>query len=320
MGLKKGSMLKSVKVGILMGGVLTLSACSFFKSAECGSTDTRELVVSIISDKVKEGLAYGVNAGLSQEDIAAAAAQIALEINTIRTIGGGKDVGGFVCEGNLTANLNQDQIETASLRVADGDSRRRITGYGDFAKYGFDGNTLSTPISYNVQKTDDGSGLYAEVTDMNTSFIMAYASLALQAVKNAKVRDLAAEKASLAPAVASQELGPPAAVSSVEPSSVGAEPDPAPVSAAPAEIRPSFNCEKASSSAEKLICSDAELASLDVSLAEAYKQHLAVSADKAASKKAQVAWIKDLNSTCSDVDCMKAEYQARISVLSGAVQ
>ena len=40
MGLNKGSVLKSVKIGILMGGALALSACSFFKSAECGSSDT----------------------------------------------------------------------------------------------------------------------------------------------------------------------------------------------------------------------------------------------------------------------------------------
>lgn len=318
MGLNKGSMLKSVKVGILVGGALAVSACSFFKSAECGSSDTKELVVSIINDKVKEGLAYGLNVGLSQEDIAAAAAQVAMEIKNIRTMGGGKEVGGFVCEGNLTANLNQDQIETANLRVEDGDSRRRITGYLDFSRHGFDGSTLSTPITYNVQKTDDGSGLYAEVTDMDTKFIMAYSSLVLQAVKNAKMKMPPVAQVAPASDSASQELAPPAAVSSVEATS--AEAESAPVSVASTEIRPSFNCEKASSNAEKLVCSDAELASLDVSLSQTYTQHLSVSADKAASKKAQVAWIKGLNNACSDVDCMKAEYQARISVLSGAVQ
>ena len=238
-------------------------------------------------------------------------------INSIRTIGGGKDAGGFVCEGSLIAKLNQEQIETASLKISDGDPRRSIIVYKDFEKHGFDGKNLSTPISYSIQATDDGENLYAEVTDVDDGFISSYASLVLQVVKNAKTKKPPVQAPSV-PAAASQELGPPAAVSSVVPTS--AESELAPVSAVPAEIRPSFSCEKASTNAEKLICSDAELASLDVSLAAAYKQHLSSSADRAVSKKAQVSWIKGLNSACSDVDCMKAEYQARISVLSGAVQ
>lgn len=314
MGLNKGSMLKSVKVGILMGGVLALSACSFFKSAECGTSDTKELVASIISDKVKEKLAYGSYLGLSKDDIAAATAQVALEINTIRTLGGGKDAGGFVCEGSLTANLNQDQIDTASLRVTDGDPKRSLIGYNNFSKQGFDGKKLTTSISYRVQKTDDGDSLYAEITDVDNDFLNAYANLVLQAVKNA--RPTAPEQAPPASAPVYQE--PAQEMTESSDASAAIETEEAPVIATPAEIRPSFNCAKASTNAEKLVCSDAELASLDVSLSAAYKQHLSNSGDRTASKKEQVAWIKSLNATCSDVECMKDEYQKRINVLSAA--
>lgn len=320
MCLKKGSMLKSVKFGILMGGVLTLSACSFLKSAECGSSDTKELVVSIVNDKINKIMGYTGYLGFTKEDIAAAAAQVALEVNSIRTIGGGKDAGGFICEGDITAKLSPEQIEVASLPVTDGDPRRNLIGYNNFSGQGFDGKTLTTRIGYRVQATDDGDKLYAEIGEVDDGFIDAYVKLVLQTVRNAKMNVPPVAQEASASGSASQQLAPPAAVSSVGSTPVEAEPDTASVSAAPAEIRPSFNCEKASSSAEKLICSDAELASLDVSLAAAYKQHLSVSEDKAASKKAQVAWIKGLNNACSDVDCMKAEYQARISVLSGAVQ
>lgn len=316
MGLNNGTMLKSVKVGILMGGVLALSACSFFKSAECGTSDTKELVASIISDKVKEKLAYGSYLGLSKDDIAAATAQVALEINTIRTLGGGKDAGGFVCEGSLTANLNQDQIDTASLRVTDGDPKRSLIGYNNFSKQGFDGKKLTTSISYRVQKTDDGDSLYAEITDVDNDFLNAYANLVLQAVKNA--RPTAPEQAPPASAPVYQE--PAQEMTESSDASAAIETEEAPVIATPAEIRPSFNCAKASTNAEKLVCSDAELASLDVSLSAAYKQHLSNSSDRTASKKAQVAWIKGLNAACSDVECMKNEYQKRISVLSAAAQ
>lgn len=316
MGLNKGSMLKSVRVGILVGGALALSACSFFKSAECGSSDTKELVASIISDKVKEKLAYGSYLGLTKDEIAAATAQVAMEINSIRTIGGGKDAGGFVCEGNLTANLNHAQIETASLRVTDGDPKRSLIGYNNFSKQGFDGKKLTTSISYRVQKTDDGDSLYAEITDVDNDFLNAYANLVLQAVKNA--RQTVQEQAPPASAPVYQEPTQEMAESSATSSAI--EPEEVPVSTAPIEIRPSFSCDKASTNAEKLICSDAELAAMDVSLSQVYKQYLSNSSDKAATKKEQVAWIKSLNTGCLNVECMKIEYDKRIIALSPAAQ
>lgn len=316
MGLNNGSMLKSVKVGILVGGALALSACSFFKSAECGSSDTKELVVSIASDKINKIMGYSGYLGFTKEDIAAAAAQVALEVNSIRTIGGGKDAGGFICEGDLTAKLSPEQIEVASLPVTDGDPRRSLIGYNSFSGQGFDGKTLRARIGYRVQATDDGDKLYAEVSEVDDGFIDAYVKLVLQTVRNAKMKMSPVAQVAPATASVSQELAPPAAVSGVGPTSV--ELEPAPVSAVPVEIRPSFNCDKASTNAEKLICSDADLASLDVSLSAAYKQHLSSSADRAATKKEQVTWIKSLNTACSDVDCLKVEYQERIDILSAA--
>lgn len=312
MGLNKGSIMTSVKVGMLMGGALALSACSFFQSAECGSSDTKELVVSIASDKINKIMGYTGYLGFTKEDIAAAAAQVALEVNSIRTIGGGKDAGGFICEADLTAKLSPEQVEVASLPVTDNDPRRSLIGYNNFSHQGFDGKTLSSHIGYRVQATDDGEKLYAEISEMDDGFIDAYVKLVLQTVRNSRMKASPVE--AVASASASQDVGPTAEVISAEPMSTESEPEH--VSVAPAEVRPSFNCEKASTNAEKLICSDAELASLDVSLSEAYKQYLSVSADKAVVKKTQVAWIKGLNTACADVECMKTEYQRRIDTLT----
>lgn len=308
MSVNKGSAWKLARVGVLLSGVLAVSACSFLKSAECTSSDTKELVASIVSDKVKERIALGGYFGLAKEDLDRAIAQIDLELNDIRTMGGGKDAGGFICEGNLVANLSQEQLDVAKLPLADADPRRSIIGYNDFTRQGFNGKSLTMPLGYRIQQTDDGDQLFGEVTSLDSDFINAYASLALQAVKNTKAGIAAAPPDSLP---AETESGQVQAAS---------EPEPVAVSAPPAEIRPSFNCEKASTNSEKLVCSDAELASLDVSLSKTYKEYIANSSDKAATKKEQVAWIKSLNSSCSDVGCLKAAYQNRISVMSDSAR
>jgi uncharacterized protein YecT (DUF1311 family) len=313
----QGIVWKLAKVGVLLGSALTVAACSFMKSAECSSNDTQDLIASIVSDKLKEKMGLGAHLGFTQEDIDKARSTIELELKNIRTLGGEKGAGGFTCEGSLVVNLNQEQIEVASLPVTDFDPRRSLIGYTDFSGQGFDGKTLTMPIAYGVQQTDDGDRLYGEISNLDNGFLIAYVNLAMQAIKNAKARE-ASEQVAPASASATQEAEAPPPVSSVVPTSV--EPEPAPVSTAPVEIRPSFSCGKASTNAEKLICSDAELASLDVTLSQTYKAHLASSSDKTATKKEQVAWIKSLNSACSDVECMKAEYQKRISVLSPTAQ
>lgn len=82
------------------------------------------------------------------------------------------------------------------------------------------------------------------------------------------------------------------------------------------EISPSFDCGKASTAAERLICSSNELAQADVQLAQAYKAALGNTADKAALKKEQAAWLKSQRNVCTDVNSMLKAYQERVSQLS----
>jgi len=81
-------------------------------------------------------------------------------------------------------------------------------------------------------------------------------------------------------------------------------------------ITPSFNCAKASSNAEKMICSNKELADADVELAEAYKTALSNSSDKATLKQEQRNWIKNDRDTATDASAMLYAYQVRIKQLS----
>ena len=77
--------------------------------------------------------------------------------------------------------------------------------------------------------------------------------------------------------------------------------------------KPSFDCAKASTNAEKLVCSDDELARLDNELANAYK-NARNSLDNASKKQLtneQKSWLKTYNQ-CTDKECVKYHLQMRI--------
>jgi hypothetical protein len=81
-------------------------------------------------------------------------------------------------------------------------------------------------------------------------------------------------------------------------------------------ISPSFNCAKASTKAERLICSNSELAGYDVQLAKVYKTVMATTSDKTGLKTEQRNWNKNVRDACADVICMLHEYHTRIKQLS----
>lgn len=77
----------------------------------------------------------------------------------------------------------------------------------------------------------------------------------------------------------------------------------------------SFNCAKAKTWSEKTVCNTKQLSNLDDLLAISFKKALASNADKAALKAAQSAWLTDEREMCADVDCLKAAYTSRLTVL-----
>lgn len=83
---------------------------------------------------------------------------------------------------------------------------------------------------------------------------------------------------------------------------------------------PSFDCTKILNAAEKLVCSDRELAGNDVLLSRLYKDALARTADKGALKTEQNTWRKKVRDACSDRKCLQKAYGARIRELQGYVR
>jgi uncharacterized protein YecT (DUF1311 family) len=86
-------------------------------------------------------------------------------------------------------------------------------------------------------------------------------------------------------------------------------------SASTAGFMPSFDCAKASSGAERLICSNQQLASLDVQLMQVYGNAMSVAPNKGSLKASQIDWIKSDRDACSTAECMIRAYMARIRYL-----
>lgn len=74
----------------------------------------------------------------------------------------------------------------------------------------------------------------------------------------------------------------------------------------------SFDCAKAATKVEKLICSDADLSKLDEELSVAYKTALQEEKQADSVKQAQKQWMKERNGG-SDAACVKRAYEARLS-------
>jgi uncharacterized protein YecT (DUF1311 family) len=79
----------------------------------------------------------------------------------------------------------------------------------------------------------------------------------------------------------------------------------------------SFDCAKAGTNVERLICETPELSKLDDELAAAYKTVLADPARADEEKRAQNQWLKERN-RCQDAGCVEVAYQRRIASITAA--
>lgn len=77
------------------------------------------------------------------------------------------------------------------------------------------------------------------------------------------------------------------------------------------DTSPSFDCFKARTHAERLICSSSELAEADTRMVRAYKNALRVFSDPDLLTNEQLAWIREVRDTCSNVPCMLDAYNRR---------
>lgn len=80
----------------------------------------------------------------------------------------------------------------------------------------------------------------------------------------------------------------------------------------------SFDCQKATSKTEKMICSNPQTAKLDVALSNAYRKALAASDNVNDLKSEQMAWLSSVRNKCESSECLDREYAVRIKALEVA--
>lgn len=86
---------------------------------------------------------------------------------------------------------------------------------------------------------------------------------------------------------------------------------------APATFAVSFDCSKAQSTVEKMICANAELSRLDDDMTTRYNEVMNVQSRSSELRQAQRQWIKERNA-CLDLPCLKQVYIRRLSTLGQA--
>ncbi len=83
-----------------------------------------------------------------------------------------------------------------------------------------------------------------------------------------------------------------------------------------APVQPSFDCNKASTKVEKLICSSSDLVAADLQLSQLYKQLLANSPVAETIVADQKVCMKSVRGACVDVQCLNLAYQLHIQQLA----
>lgn len=80
----------------------------------------------------------------------------------------------------------------------------------------------------------------------------------------------------------------------------------------------SFDCGKAGTGVEKMICADAELSELDEDMAAVYRTALQNEEEADSIRNEQKQWLKKRNG-CTDAACVKQAYESRIDALASVV-
>jgi uncharacterized protein len=77
----------------------------------------------------------------------------------------------------------------------------------------------------------------------------------------------------------------------------------------------SFDCDRATTLVEKLICSEPGLSQLDEKLSKTYEEVLRATPDRAGLKREQNNWLREVRNLCRHSVCLEEEYRNRLAAL-----
>jgi uncharacterized protein YecT (DUF1311 family) len=165
----------------------------------------------------------------------------------------------------------------------------------------------SIPINFTIKK-QDSIQINMKVLDEDAAFtsacLLSYTKNGAELLKALKKND--------ASATPTQALDAASAPPAPTPTPTAIETTPS-TSTAPVA---SFDCNKASSTQEKLICTNPALGEADLKLSIAYKTALQKSTNPEQLKKDQINWMKTNRNLCTDSQCLMTSISSRTSALA----
>ncbi len=92
---------------------------------------------------------------------------------------------------------------------------------------------------------------------------------------------------------------------------------------APVDAEQSFDCGKAGTNVEQLICRNPELTKLDATVNRGYVAMLLTDSKEISYqdpvRQNQISWIRTVRNTCTDAACLLKAYRARVAYIKGKV-
>lgn len=142
---------------------LVIAGCS--KAPNCSSADSTSVIKQIIDDQAKK---YAAQISPTPDSVMA---HVNFALDTIRTTAHDDTTGKYTCAATLSSVITDDEKKVVNNNSdASYMLKKAVQGLS------FDGTTMSAPITYAVQLTDDKKSVYGEVeggvTDLVGSRVM----------------------------------------------------------------------------------------------------------------------------------------------------
>jgi uncharacterized protein YecT (DUF1311 family) len=212
-------------------------------------------------------------------------------------------------QSQFARNENLSLVEVTNITDTTGANKTKRMCTGTITM----NNTETGPIKYELEAREGGKVMLTveageqEEAEPESPGTAATSQANVDNEKESGAVPVEAETMVAAPPVHEQQV-----MQAVEPP---AQPGGVAATGAVPDIIASFDCAKASSRIEKLICSDAATADADSQLAVTYREALSRSADKAALKQSQRNWLSQTRNACGDTECLTRVTEERIQAL-----
>jgi uncharacterized protein YecT (DUF1311 family) len=154
--------------------LLLLQGCGNKPSLECSNLDAQATAANVVRDQIAKFVANQTRSNndgssTSQSKIRATLAQLKIVFDDIRTAKTDPNSTKKFCSANLKIIVPLQIVEDADVMRADANIGT-VAELADRRNIERQANTFIAPISYNVQPTDDGAKVFAEVEDAENAY------------------------------------------------------------------------------------------------------------------------------------------------------